>query len=361
MTSYLGDQFVYDALNMVTKSQVGGVWRTYIYNASDERIGTFELASGGAVARSEWTLRDSGNQVLRRLTRDTSGNWGWVQDYVYRNGQMLASEVAAPVRRYQYHIDHLGTPRLITGNGGIEISRHNYYPFGRESTSGAADGERKQFTGHERDPGSIDYMHARYYHPFTGRFLSVDPARSAKPRLPQTWNRYAYARNNPLVFIDPNGETEIRIVVTREPEVEVTYVDKSTGTGTPGTYTVSGGETTLEGYTLERPDNGNQKLGRIPAGTYDGEVSYSPKFKRDLLEVMNVSGRSRILFHSGNDPGDTEGCILVGQGRDAKSNRITTSKAAEKALNEYIETVKEADKKKKEETTIVIEVRDPKP
>lgn len=164
-----------------------------------------------------------------------------------------------------------------------------------------------------------------------------------------------------MIFVDPNGETEIKIVVTREAEVEVTYVDKTTGNGTPGTYTVSGGETALDGYTLERPDNGNQKLGRIPAGTYDGEVSHSPKFKRDLLEVMNVSGRSRILFHAGNDPGDTEGCILVGQGRDEKTNRITTSKAAEKELMTYIDTVKEADKKNKEETTIVIEVRDPKP
>ena len=147
-------------------------------------------------------------------------------------------------------------------------------------------------------------------------------------------------------------------MVTREPEVEVTYVDKSTGIGTPGTYTVTGGETTLEGFTLERPDNGNKKLGRIPAGTYDGEVSNSPKFKRDLLEVMDVTDRSRILFHAGNDPGDTEGCILVGDGRDEESNRITTSKAAETELMEYIETVKVADEKKKEETTIVIEVKD---
>lgn len=75
---------------------------------------------------------------------------------------------------------------------------------------------------------------------------------------------------------------------------------------------------------------------------------------------MKVSGRSRILFHSGNDPGDTDGCILVGEGRNDKSNQITTSKAAEKALMKYIETVKEADAKKKEATFIVIEVKDPK-
>jgi uncharacterized protein RhaS with RHS repeats len=48
-------------------------------------------------------------------------------------------------------------------------------------------------------------MHARYYGPLLGRFLSVDPANSAVLQLPQTWNRYAYARGNPLRLIDPDG------------------------------------------------------------------------------------------------------------------------------------------------------------
>jgi hypothetical protein len=41
----------------------------------------------------------------------------------------------------------------------------------------------------------------------TGRFLSVDPIFDAKRALkqPQMWNRYAYALNNPLRFIDPTG------------------------------------------------------------------------------------------------------------------------------------------------------------
>jgi RHS repeat-associated protein len=73
--------------------------------------------------------------------------------------------------------------------------------------------EPKKFTGHERDfsggtdtenTNYLDYMHARYYAPTTGRFLSPDPA-DAIQRFPQSWNRYAYARNNPLKYIDPTG------------------------------------------------------------------------------------------------------------------------------------------------------------
>jgi RHS repeat-associated protein len=53
-----------------------------------------------------------------------------------------------------------------------------------------------------------DYLHAREYKPWLGRFLSTDPAGdSAKPAAPQSWNRYAYALNNPLKYVDPDGES----------------------------------------------------------------------------------------------------------------------------------------------------------
>jgi RHS repeat-associated protein len=68
-----------------------------------------------------------------------------------------------------------------------------------------------KFTGHERDLASaggagddLDYMHARHCSPLVGRFLSVDPV-GGNLRNPQAWNRYTYALNNPLKFIDPAG------------------------------------------------------------------------------------------------------------------------------------------------------------
>lgn len=54
--------------------------------------------------------------------------------------------------------------------------------------------------------GDLDYMHARYYSPHLGRFLSVDPV-IRNTRNPQTWNRYAYVRGNPLKYVDPTGTT----------------------------------------------------------------------------------------------------------------------------------------------------------
>ena len=48
-------------------------------------------------------------------------------------------------------------------------------------------------------------VHARYYSPVVGRFLSIDPGRDWNAREPQSWNLFSYARNNPLRYVDPDG------------------------------------------------------------------------------------------------------------------------------------------------------------
>jgi RHS repeat-associated protein len=67
---------------------------------------------------------------------------------------------------------------------------------------------RSRYTGKERDTESgNDYFGARYYASSMGRFLSPDPAGpwAADVADPQSWNFYAYARNNPLINVDLFG------------------------------------------------------------------------------------------------------------------------------------------------------------
>ncbi|MDP9178990.1 MAG: hypothetical protein M3O61_15030 [Gemmatimonadota bacterium] len=198
------DTFQYDGLGRLTKARIDGAWRAYVYTASDERIGTIALTEeNGSEQGSSWTIRDIEGKVLRRYAKSGS-TWTWNEDYIYRGSQMLAAEL--PGQTKHFHLDHLGTPRLVTDSEGVEISRHTYYPFGYEV--GAATSGEKQFTGHERDSPTLDYMHARYYNPSMGRFLSVDPGKDWDPQRPQSWNMYSYVRNNPINSTDPTGRCQ---------------------------------------------------------------------------------------------------------------------------------------------------------
>ena len=55
------------------------------------------------------------------------------------------------------------------------------------------------------------YFGARYYGSKIGRFTTTDPVYTWQENLvdPQRWNRYAYARNNPLRYTDPDGRATV--------------------------------------------------------------------------------------------------------------------------------------------------------
>jgi RHS repeat-associated protein len=105
-----------------------------------------------------------------------------------------------------YHLDALGSVRAVTNQSGAVVRTHDYRPFG-EGENPVAGSEPTRFTGKERDAESgLDYVGARYYANRTGRFTTVDPGHVGGNIFdPQSWNAYAYARNNPLRFVDPTG------------------------------------------------------------------------------------------------------------------------------------------------------------
>jgi RHS repeat-associated protein len=63
-----------------------------------------------------------------------------------------------------------------------------------------------RYTGKERDAESgNDYFGARYMASGIGRFLTPDDGSDQDASDPQSWNLYAYVRNNPLILTDPDG------------------------------------------------------------------------------------------------------------------------------------------------------------
>ena len=128
-------------------------------------------------------------------------------------GALLPAAAAGQVVQY-YHLDAPGNVRAVTDAAGQVVERHDYLPFGEEwcpagDCGSVPHGQPRRFAGKERDSETgFDYFGARYYRSGIGRFTTTDPFydRNANLADPQRWNRYAYAKNNPLRFVDPNGE-----------------------------------------------------------------------------------------------------------------------------------------------------------
>lgn len=207
LTGWNGSAYEYDKLNKMWHMINGAEEWIYLYTPDDERLWSFKVNGNF----SRWTLRDLDGRVLREYNVN-AGVWSVAADYVYGAGRLLAAETSAGQRHY--HLDHLGTPRLVTNAAAQQVAYHVYYPFGEEATIFNQDAERMKFTGHERDlaslagPGDdLDYMHQRFFNPQVSRFQMFDPM-GGNPELPQSWNRYAYTLGNPLKYVDPDGQVE---------------------------------------------------------------------------------------------------------------------------------------------------------
>lgn len=51
----------------------------------------------------------------------------------------------------------------------------------------------------------------------------------------------------------------------------------------------------------------------IPTGTYEVDITYSPKFKKDMPLIRNVKGFDGIRIHAGQNASQTQGCVLLGK------------------------------------------------
>ncbi len=112
--------------------------------------------------------------------------------------------------------DYLGSITRVIDEDLNVVEETSYDAWGRlrdpSTLEVYAQGEEPElmlgrgYTGHEHLPrfGLIN-MNARLYDPVLGRFLSPDPF-VQMPYMTQNFNRYSYALNNPMVYVDENGE-----------------------------------------------------------------------------------------------------------------------------------------------------------
>jgi RHS repeat-associated protein len=134
-------------------------------------------------------------------------------------GTLLFTAVAAAASTVTYYYNDLaGSPVVATNATGQVIWRESYQPYGGRTRNEPSSAENKVwFTSRRQDAETgLVYMGARYYDPLVGRFVSMDPAGFDEGNL-HSFNRYAYANNNPYRYVDPDGKMAVplgRLVFT---------------------------------------------------------------------------------------------------------------------------------------------------
>ncbi|HYV84639.1 MAG TPA: toxin TcdB middle/N-terminal domain-containing protein [Patescibacteria group bacterium] len=138
---------------------------------------------------------------------------GRITVQIAAGGLRLAS-VEAGGRAVYPVADPSGSLSLVLDDRGLVAGRATFEPFGARLASGPADpADPLRFAGARRQAATgLIVMGWRHYDPSLARFLEPDPVLAAVLD-PQSLNRYAYARDNPLNLSDPDGHSPLAVLL----------------------------------------------------------------------------------------------------------------------------------------------------
>jgi RHS repeat-associated protein len=151
--------------------------------------------------------RLAGGNLLVRYTGDSNS-----RSFVPFNGRLLVEYYCGGM--IFDHPDEIGSATTATACTGNLVNEKLYYPFGEFWTGYALPnlGLHQEFAQlPDYDPETDQYNTANRHYSPSGRWLTPDPGGLKFVHLddPQTWNMYAYVRNNPLDGTDPDGHGEL--------------------------------------------------------------------------------------------------------------------------------------------------------
>ncbi|MGI6359594.1 MAG: RHS repeat-associated core domain-containing protein [Acholeplasmatales bacterium] len=176
-----------------------GVGFTYKYNDEGVRIfknnyGTYYYYTvlGNKVLKETW-----GNNTII-YTYDVDGslisfNYNGVEYFYVKSSlndiMKIVNSSGSILVTYDY--DAYGNIINVTDNSGINLSYINPY--------------RYRSYRYDNETGYY-YLNQRYYDPSIGRFISRDDIGYIDPSDSRGLNLYAYCMNNPIMYVDPDGE-----------------------------------------------------------------------------------------------------------------------------------------------------------
>jgi len=208
--------YEYDANGSLTsKTDSSGTW-TYSWNARnqlesvvrpDATTVSFAYDSEGMrkskTVDGKTTYYDyDGIQLIAE--KDSSGET--IASYLYDDNDQLIS-VKRANETYCYHLNARGDVVAITDSSQDIVAAYSYDPWGRIiSSSGSFRNDQPfRYAGYFWDVEiGMYYLINRYYDAEVQRFISKDELASSLLE-PLDQNRYAYCKNDPVNFSDPEG------------------------------------------------------------------------------------------------------------------------------------------------------------
>ncbi len=182
---------------------------SFYYGHDQQRIRTIAKINGEPTKTTTF--------VNSFYEEETTGNTTRQLHYIRAGGKLIGIHVKTGETDNMYYVytDRLGSYHVITDETGSELERLSFDPWGLRRNSGDWGKEEaagtnhlfsRGFTGHEHlDDYKTINMNGRLYDPVIATFFSPDPY-VADATSTQDFNRYSYARNNPLMYTDPTGE-----------------------------------------------------------------------------------------------------------------------------------------------------------
>lgn len=191
--------------------------QTYIYDAFDQLIEVCD-ASGQWIAK--FTYDDTGKRTSM-TTANRTIYFHYLQDKVIyetdENNNIIAEynwdQEGNPVsmtkngQTYFYHVNGHGDVTMLTDGSGNVVAEYQYDAWGNilSQTGTMASVNPYRYAGYRYDEETgLYYLMARYYDSSIGRFISKDTFHGFENN-PQSLNQYAYANNNPVMYVDPSG------------------------------------------------------------------------------------------------------------------------------------------------------------
>ena len=203
MTNDTVHTYKYDAEgNIITVDN--GSTAQYTYNALNQRVQTVT-----SVGTREFVYNLAGQRVSiwnGSNNTQTQGQYYWGRQPValYEIGQTWFQNSS---ETYFQHQDWEGTERARTTYNGSVEGTYTDLVFGDAHAASGNDFDAYHYGMLDHDyETSTEHAQFRQCSSSQGRMMSPDPyGGSYDPSNPQSFNRYAYALNNPVSAVDPSG------------------------------------------------------------------------------------------------------------------------------------------------------------